>query len=81
MPPPHHPLPDSERAVTCAPASTPSTSTSTASPAPAAAYNLDTFPIVRRRDQAAFAHCGVNAMNLTHHNALAAVDATTDVAV
>ena len=46
-----------------------------------AAYILDTFPIVRRHDQAAFGHYRTKDMVLAYYNALAAVDTTTDVAV
>ena len=46
-----------------------------------AAYILDTFPIVRRHDQAAFGHYRTKAMILAYFNALAAGDTTTDVAV
>ena len=46
-----------------------------------AAYILDTFPIVRRHDKAAFGHYRTKAMILPYINALAAGDTTTDVAV
>ena len=46
-----------------------------------AAYILDTFPIVRRHDEAAFGHYRTKAMILAYFNALAAGDTTTDVAV
>ena len=46
-----------------------------------AAYILDTFPIVRRHDKAAFGHYRTKAMVLAYFNALAAGDTTTDVAV
>ena len=46
-----------------------------------AAYILDTFPIVRRHDKAAFGHYRTKAMVLAYYNALAAGDTTTDVAV
>ena len=46
-----------------------------------AAYILDTFPIVRRHDKAAFGHYRTKAMILAYFNALAAGDTTTDVAV
>ena len=46
-----------------------------------AAYILDTFPIVRRRDQAAYGHYHTKAMILAYFNAPAAGDTTTDVAV
>ena len=46
-----------------------------------AAYTLDTFPIVRRHDQAAFAHHRTKTMVLAYHNALPAGDTSTDVAV
>ena len=44
-------------------------------------YILDTFPIVRRHDEAAFGHYRTKAMILAYFNALAAGDTTTDVAV
>ena len=46
-----------------------------------AAYILDTFPIVRRHDKAAFGHYRTKAMILAYHNALAAGDSSTDVEV
>ena len=46
-----------------------------------AAYILDTFPIVRRHDKAAFGHYRTKAMILAYFNALAAGDTSTDVAV
>ena len=46
-----------------------------------AAYILDTFPIVRRHDQAAFGHYRTKALILAYFNALAAGDTDTDVAV
>ena len=46
-----------------------------------AAYILDTFPIVRRHDEAAFGHYRTKTMVLAYFNALAAGDTTTDVAV
>ena len=46
-----------------------------------AAYILDTFPIVRRHDKAAFGHYRTKDMILAYYNALAAGDTTTDVAV
>ena len=46
-----------------------------------AAYILDTFPIVRRHDEAAFGHYRTKAMVLAYYNALAAGDTSTDVAV
>ncbi len=46
-----------------------------------AAYILDTFPIVRRHDEAAFGHYRTKATILAYFNALAAGDTTTDVAV
>ena len=46
-----------------------------------ASYILDTFPIVRRHDEAAFGHYRTKAMVLAYFNALAAGDTTTDVAV
>ena len=46
-----------------------------------AAYILDTFPIVRRHDKAAFGHYRTKAMILAYHNALAAGDTDTDVAL
>ena len=45
-----------------------------------AAYILDTFPIVRRHDNAAFGHYRTKAMVLAYYNALAAGDTSTDVA-
>ena len=47
----------------------------------AAAYILDTFPIVQRRGKAAFGHYRTKDMILAYYNALAAGDTTTDVAV
>ena len=46
-----------------------------------AAYILDTFPIVRRHDKAAFGHYRTKEMVLAYYNALAAGDTDTDVAV
>ena len=46
-----------------------------------AAYILDTFPIVRRHDKAAFGHYRTKAMILAYFNALAAGDTSTNVAV
>ena len=46
-----------------------------------AAYILDTFPIVRRHDEAAFGHYRTKEMVLAYYNALDAGDADTDVAV
>ena len=46
-----------------------------------AAYILDTFPIVRRHDKAAFGHYRTKDMVLAYYNALAAGDTDTDVAV
>ena len=46
-----------------------------------AAYILDTFPIVRRHDKAAFGHYRTKAMVLAYYNALAAGDTDTNVAV
>ena len=46
-----------------------------------AAYILDTFPIVRRHDRAAYGHNHTKAMILAYFNAPAAGDTTTDVAV
>ena len=46
-----------------------------------AAYILDTFPIVRRHDKAAFGHYRTKAMVLAYYNALAAGDTDTDVAL
>ena len=46
-----------------------------------ASYILDTFPIVRRHDKAAFGHYRTKAMVLAYFNALAAGDTTTNVAV
>ena len=45
------------------------------------AYILDTFPIVRRHDKAAFGTYRTKAMVLAYYNALAAGDTDTDVAV
>ena len=45
-----------------------------------AAYILDTFPIVRRHDKAAFGHYRTKAMVLAYYNALAAGDTEVDVA-
>ena len=42
-----------------------------------AAYILDTFPIVRRHDKAAFGHYRTKAMVLAYYNALAAGEAPT----
>ena len=46
-----------------------------------ASYILDTFPIVRRQDKAAFGHYRTKAMILAYMNALAAGDTTAKVAV
>ena len=46
-----------------------------------AAYILDTFPIVRRRDEAAFGHYRTKEMVLAYYNALAAGDTDVEVAV
>ncbi len=46
-----------------------------------AAYILDTFPIVRRHDKAAFGHYRTKAMTLAYYNAFAAGDTDTEVAV
>ena len=46
-----------------------------------AAYILDTFPIVRRHDKAAFGTYRTKAMVLAYYNALAAGDTDVDVAV
>ena len=46
-----------------------------------AAYILDTFPIVRRHDEAAFGHYRTKEMILAYYNALAAGDTDTDVAL
>ena len=46
-----------------------------------AAYILDTFPIVRRHDKAAFGHYRTKAIVFAYYNALAAGDTSTDVAV
>ena len=46
-----------------------------------AAYILDTFPIVRRHDKAAFGRYRTKEMVLAYYNALAAGDTDTDVAV
>ena len=52
-----------------------------ASPVMAPAYIIDSIPIVRRHDEAAFGHYRTKAMILAYFNALAAGDTTTDVAV
>ncbi len=44
-------------------------------------HALDTFPIVRRHDQAPFGHYRTKAMILAYINALAAGDTDTVVAV
>ena len=44
-------------------------------------YILDTFPIVRRHDKAAFGHYRTKAMVLAYYNALAAGDTDTDMAL
>ena len=46
-----------------------------------AAYILDTFPIVRRHDEAAFGHYRTKEMVLAYYNALDAGDAGVEVAV
>ena len=46
-----------------------------------AAYILDTFPIVRRHDKAAFGTYRTKDMVLAYYNALAAGDTDVDVAV
>ncbi|MCY4081444.1 MAG: hypothetical protein OXF54_14465 [Caldilineaceae bacterium] len=46
-----------------------------------AAYILDTFPIVRRHDEAAFGHYRTKEMTLAYYNALAAGDTDVVVAV
>ena len=46
-----------------------------------AAYILDTCPIVRRHDKAAFGHYRTKAMVFAYYNALNAGDTSTDVAV
>ena len=46
-----------------------------------AAYILDTFPIVRRHDEAAFGHYRTKEMILAYYNALNAGDTDTDVAL
>ena len=46
-----------------------------------AAYILDTFPIVRRHDKAAFGAYRTKNMVLAYYNALAAGDTNTDVAL
>ena len=46
-----------------------------------AAYILDSFPIVRRHDKAAFGHYCTKEMVLAYYNALAAGDTDTDVAL
>ena len=45
------------------------------------AYILDTFPIVRRHDKAAFGHYRTKEMVLAYYNALAAGDTDVEVAV
>ena len=45
-----------------------------------AAYILDTFPIVRRHDNAAFGHYRTKAMILAYYTALAAGDKDVEVA-
>ena len=45
-----------------------------------AAYILDTFPIVRRHDEAAFGHYRTKKMILAYYNALAVGDTDTEVA-
>ena len=68
-------------AATYAPVSTPSTSTSTVCPREDAAYILDTFPIVRRHDEAAYGSYGTRDLILAYMNALAAGDTETVVAL
>ncbi len=46
-----------------------------------AAYILDTFPIVRRHDKAAFGTYRTKEMVLAYYNALNAGDTDTDVAL
>ena len=46
-----------------------------------AAYILDTFPIVRRHDKAAFGHYRTKDMVRAYYNALAGGDTDTNVAV
>ena len=46
-----------------------------------AAYILDTFPIVRRHDEAAFGRYRTKEMTLAYYNALAAGDTDVEVAV
>ena len=46
-----------------------------------AAYILDTFPIVRRHDKAAFGRYRTKEMVLAYYNALAAGDTDVEVAV
>ena len=46
-----------------------------------AAYILDTFPIVRRHDKAAFGNYRTKEMTLAYYNALAAGDTDVEVAV
>ena len=46
-----------------------------------AAYIFDTFPIVRRHDQAAFGHYRTKDMVLAYYDALAAGDITTEIAL
>ena len=48
---------------------------------PEAAYILDTFPIVRRRDKAAFGTYRAKAMTLANYNPLAAGGTDVEVAV
>ena len=45
-----------------------------------AAYILDTFPIVRHHDKAAFSHYRTKDMVLAYYNALAAGDTEAEVA-
>ena len=44
-------------------------------------YILDTFPIVRRHDKAAFGHYRTKEMVLAYYSALDAGDTDVDVAV
>ena len=46
-----------------------------------AAYVLDTFPIVRREDEAEFGHYRTRDLILAYMNALAAGDSKTNVAI
>ncbi|MDE0634172.1 MAG: hypothetical protein OXH73_21905 [Caldilineaceae bacterium] len=64
-----------------APSATPARPSSGTKKSADAAYILDTFPIVRRRDQAACGHYRKKAMVLAYYNALDAGEADVEVAV